>query len=150
MSIEVKILGPGDDDILAHVADDVFDNPVDPALASEFLTDPRHHIAVAMDDGLVVAFASGVHYIHPDKPAEMFVNEAAVAPHYQRRGLGKAVMNALLEEARAHGCEVAWVLTDRSNPAAMALYKSVGGEEGGGTGEEEEEIVGYSFDLAGD
>jgi GNAT superfamily N-acetyltransferase len=55
-----------------------------------------HHIAVANDDGLVIGFASGVHYIHPDKPPRLWINEVAVAPAHRRHGLGKAVLQALI------------------------------------------------------
>lgn len=153
MAIEIKVLRSGDDAVLANVADEVFDNSIDPALTREFLADPRHHIVVAIDGGaggLVVGFASGVHYVHPDKPAQLFVNETAVAPAYRRRGLAKSMMTALLDEGRVHGCVEAWVLTDRANIAAMTLYESAGGEQGAGTGEQDEEIVGYSFDLTRD
>jgi len=145
MTLEVRLLGAGDEAVLSRVAPDVFDEPIDPALTREFLSDPRHHIAVAIDDGVVVGFASGVHYIHPDKPAELFVNEVAVAPSHHGRGLGKAVMAALLGAGRAHRCSVAWVLTDRSNAAANALYRAAGGAEGeeGLSGD----MVGYAFDL---
>src|SRR5271169_416092 len=95
MAIEIKILQRGDDEVLMNVVPDVFDKPVDAKLTKEFLEDPRHHIAVAIDDGLVVGFATGVHYIHPDKPPEMWINEVGLAPTHRHRGLGKAVLGAL-------------------------------------------------------
>jgi ribosomal protein S18 acetylase RimI-like enzyme len=147
VTIEVKVLSRGDEDVLTSVAAGVFDNPVDPVLTREFLADHRHHIAVAIDNGLVVGFASAVHYIHPDKLPELWVNEVAVAPGYQRRGLGKALLKALLEVGRALNCTEAWVLTDRSNLAAMALYLSRGGAEGVGGAGSANPIVGYTFDL---
>jgi ribosomal protein S18 acetylase RimI-like enzyme len=147
MGIEVKVLQRGDDRVLMSVAAEVFDKPIDARLTKEFLEDPRHRIAVAIDDGLVVGFASGVHYIHPDKPAELWINEVAVAPTHRRRGLGKAVIRALLEVGRAHNCKVAWVLTDRSNVAAMALYSSVGGTEGADELGSGHAMLGYSFAI---
>jgi ribosomal protein S18 acetylase RimI-like enzyme len=146
MSIEVKVLGAGDEAVLARVAPEVFDNPIDPDLARQFLADPRHHIAVAVDDGLVVGFASGVHYIHPDKPAELWINEVGVAPTHHRRGLGKAVMTAILNVGRAHGCHEAWVLTDYGNTAARALYTSAGGTEGADEGPADQ-TLGFTFEL---
>jgi len=146
MAIDVRLLGPGDAQILARVAPDVFDNPVDADLATEFLADPRHHIAVAIDDGLVVGFASGVHYVHPDKPAELWINEIGVAPSHRRRGLGRRALTALLRHGRSLGCVSAWVLTDRDNAAARALYAGTGGIEGAdGLGES---LRGFAFDLA--
>jgi ribosomal protein S18 acetylase RimI-like enzyme len=128
-NIETRILQRGDHALLNNVVPDVFDNDLDDRLVSEFLSDPRHHIAVALDSGRVIGFASGVHYVHPDKPAEMFINEVGVASEYQGRGLGKAIMKTLLDHARSLGCVNAWVLTERSNKAAMALYASTGGRE---------------------
>jgi len=101
MGIEIKVLRCGDDNILMNVAEQVFDKPIDAKLTKEFLEDTRHHMAVAIDDGLVVAFASGVHYVHPDKPPELWINEVAVAPTHRRLGLGKAVLRALFEVGQA-------------------------------------------------
>lgn len=75
----VRILGPTDATVLDDVADGVFDHPLRDELVQEFLDDPRHHLAVAVDEGCVVGMASAVHYIHPDKPAELWVNEVGVA-----------------------------------------------------------------------
>lgn len=129
MSFEIRILGAADAKILQRVAPDVFDHEVDPALARQFLADPRHHLAVALDHDTVVGFASGLHYIHPDKPAELWVNELGVAPTHQGQGIGKAVLQALLVVGRQIGCAQAWVLTDGDNGAAMAVYRGVGGVE---------------------
>ena len=147
MAIEIKVLHRGDENVLMTVAPAVFDNPIDTELTKEFLEDPRHHIAVAIDDGLVVGFASGVHYIHPDKPPELWVNEVGLAATHRRRGLGKAVLKALFEVGRAQNCTVAWVLTYRTNGAAMALYASVGGTEGVDDSGPSKALLGYSFAL---
>jgi len=147
MAIEIKVLHRGDENVLMTVAPAVFDNPIDTELTKEFLEDPRHHIAVAIDNGLVVGFASGVHYIHPDKPPELWINEVGLAPTHRRRGLGKAVLKALFEVGRAQNCTVAWVLTYRTNVAAMALYSSVGGTEGVDDSGPSKALLGYSFAL---
>lgn len=115
--------------MLEAVAEGVFDGPVDARLAAEFLADPRHHICVAVENGVVVGFASGVSYVHPDKPLEMWINEVGVALTHRRRGAGRGVIDALLGHARDLGCSQAWVLTDEDNAAARALYASAGGAE---------------------
>jgi ribosomal protein S18 acetylase RimI-like enzyme len=148
MAIDIKVLHRGDDSVLMNVAAEVFDKPIDPDLTREFLEDPRHHIAVAIDDRLVVGFASGVHYVHPDKPPELWINEVSVAPTHRRRGLGKAVLRALFGVGEAHDCAVAWVLTDRHNAAAMALYSSIGGTEGVDDTGLSHAMLGYAFALA--
>ena len=127
MTLDIRHLGPDDEGALRHVAAGVFDHDVDPALAAEFLHDPRHHLVVAIEDGSVVGFASGVHYVHPDKPAELWINEVGVAPSHQRRGLGKQLLRAIFARARELGCREAWVLTSPANGPAVRLYEAVGG-----------------------
>ncbi len=129
MAIDIRVLGPNDDAVLTRVAPGVFDHDVDPALSAEFLRDPRHHLAVALEDGTVVGFASGVHYVHPDKPAELWINEVGVAPTHQRRGLGRQLLGALFARARELGCREAWVLTSPANGSAVRLYESAGGSD---------------------
>lgn len=126
-AIEIRLLAPGEDAVLDRVADSVFDRGVDRALVRAFLNDPRHHLVVAIDAGVVVGFASGVDYIHPDKPAQMFINEVGTADTHRQRGIARAVLAALLEHARAIGCSEAWVLTDHENRAARRLYGGQGG-----------------------
>jgi aminoglycoside 6'-N-acetyltransferase I len=125
----VRLLKPQDAALLERVADDVFDGSLRGELVREFLGDPRHHLAVAIVDGLVVGFASGVHYVHPDKPAELFINEVGVAPPHQRQGLGRRLLDALLARGRELGCKQAWVATEPDNKAARRLYAAAGGDE---------------------
>jgi ribosomal protein S18 acetylase RimI-like enzyme len=124
---EIRVLGPDDEAVLTRVAPGVFDHDVDPVLSDEFLRDPRHHLAVALESGTVVGFASGVHYVHPDKPAELWINEVGVAPTHQRQGLGRKLLQALFARGRELGCREAWVLTSPANGAAVRLYEAVGG-----------------------
>ena len=149
MKIEIRILQRHDEGVLQRVAPELFDRPINPELTKEFLADPRHHMAVAIDAGVVVAFASGVHYVHPDKPPELWINEVAVAATHRRRGLGRAVVQALLEVGRARHCTCAWTLTYRGNTAARALYASAGGEEGADQSGPSDAMLGYTFPLSG-
>ena len=141
MSIEIKILRADDEAILDRVAEDVFDNAVNPEFAREFLSDSRHHLVVAIDEGQVVGMLSAVHYVHPDKAPELWINEVAVAGTHHRRGIGRSLITAILECGRALGCVQAWVLTDRDNRAAMQLYARAGGKEA------PKDDVMFEFDL---
>jgi aminoglycoside 6'-N-acetyltransferase I len=127
--IAIRLLGPGDAAVLAHVAPEVFDEPVHPDWSAQFLADPRHHLVVAIHHGQVVGMATGLHYVHPDKPPELWVNEVGVAPTHRRRGIGRALLAALFERGRALGCGEAWLGTDAANSAARALYRAAGGRE---------------------
>ena len=142
--MEIRILQPGDDHVLGTIAPDVFDSELDPHATNEFLRDPRHHIVVAIHGGAVVGFASAVDYLHPDKPSpELWINEVAVASTHRGRGIGRAILRALLDHARHLGCVEAWVLTDRGNQGAMRLYESSGGIEA------RTDQVMFSFPLSG-
>jgi len=128
--LEMKLLGPTDSHILNNVAEDVFDDPIVQSAAQEFLVDPRHRLMVALDNNIVVGFVSAVIYLHPDKAApELWINEIGVAPTHQRQGIGKTLLQAMLDNAKQSGCKEAWVLTERTNLAAMSMYRSVGGVE---------------------
>jgi ribosomal protein S18 acetylase RimI-like enzyme len=129
MSTTIHMLGPADAALLANVASGVFDNAIDQRWTAEFLADPRHHMAVALDDGQVVGMASAVHYVHPDKPPELWVNEVGVAPSHQRQGIGQQLIRALFVRGREVGCAEAWLGTEEGNTAARRLYAAVGGNE---------------------
>ena len=122
------MLGNDDRAVLDHVAPDVFDHAVDPGWTAEFFSDSRHHLAVALDGNLVVGFVSAVHYVHPDKPPELWINEVGVAPSHHRQGLGRRLLSAMLEHGASLGCVQAWVLTSPTNTAAQRLYQAAGGQ----------------------
>ncbi len=125
MAIEIRKLGIGDEAVLARVAPGVFDEPVRPDLAERFLATPAYRIFVALDGDLVVGMATGFTHFHPDKDEEFFVNELGVDDAYRRRGIGERLLRAILGEARAMGCEAAWLGTERDNEPALALYRKV-------------------------
>ena len=139
--MDIRLLGPRDAAVLTRVASGVFDHDPVPELTEEFLLDDRHHLVVAIDDGVVVGFVSAVHYVHPDKPTELWINEVAVAASHQRRGLGRQLLRTMLQAGVELRCREAWVLTNRSNTSAMRLYSSVNG------GEDPEDTVMFTFRL---
>lgn len=129
MPVTFHLLTSGDAALLANVAPGVFDGPVDPAILDEFLSDPRHHIVVARENATVVAFASAFHYVHPDKRAQLWVNEVGTAPTHRGRGLAKELLRMLASHARELGCTGLWVATEGDNEPARALYRSMGWDE---------------------
>jgi GNAT superfamily N-acetyltransferase len=52
-----------------------------------------------------------------------------VREELRRRGIGTALVNALRDLAREHGCYDMWVLTDAGNAAALATYSGTGASE---------------------
>ena len=127
--VHLRLVGGAEADLLDRLAPDLFDAPIDPGLLAEFVADPRHHLIVALRDDEVVGFASAVHYVHPDKPAELWVNEVGVTPAHRRRGIGRRLVAALFDHGRTLGCREAWLGTEHDNVAARRLYASAGGRE---------------------
>lgn len=125
-------------DSLEH---DIFDNQVDPHQLQAFVDDPRHILMMAIVDGTVVGMASGVEYFHPDKKPQMWINEVGVADAYQRKGIGRSLVESLIDQARNRGCDCAWLGTENDNVAANACYRAVPG------GTEPESFLLYEWSL---
>ncbi|MEL7186313.1 MAG: GNAT family N-acetyltransferase [Pseudomonadota bacterium] len=104
---------------------EVFDNAIVPEQLRAFIDDPRHLLFMAIVDDVVVGMASGVEYFHPDKRPNLWINEVGVAPDFQCRGIGRALVGELLDAARSRGCKEAWLGTEPDNDAANACYRAV-------------------------
>ena len=139
MTLEYRMLTQGDEAVFERVADEVFDEPIDPARMAAYLREPGHHMILAIEDGLVVAQAAAVVHRHPDKVTEIYVDEVGVSPAWQRRGIARELMRRMFDLGRSLGCEEAWLGTEPDNKPARALYKGLGGGE--------VEIVMYEYDL---
>ncbi|MDJ0828079.1 MAG: GNAT family N-acetyltransferase [Rhodobacter sp.] len=140
--ITIRRLGPGDLELLCAVPEGLFDEAVDPGQARAFLDDPMHELLLAFAGDLAVGMASGTVLLHPDKQPAMFINEVGVRDDYLRRGIGRAVTQALIDLARERGCKGVWLGADTDNTPALALYRALGGDE--------LTIVGFGWDGAFD
>jgi aminoglycoside 6'-N-acetyltransferase I len=140
-SVDILELGMDDAPMLDRVADGVFDHAIDPRWSAEFFADPRHHLIVAIEGGVVVGMITAVNYVHPDKAPQLWINEVGVAPSHRRRGIGRRMLDAMLAHGRALGCTEAWLGTEEDNLPARRLYESVEGSA--------EPFVLYSFRLDG-
>ena len=126
MSLEIRLLAAGDEDVLRNVAPGVFDAPVQTRLARDFLGDRRHHLVVARDDGVVVGMVTAVDYVHPDKAPELWINEVGVSDRYRGHGVGRQLVQTLVAHGASLGCREAWVLTSPDNDAAQRMYRAAG------------------------
>jgi ribosomal protein S18 acetylase RimI-like enzyme len=125
----MRIERAGSADAVAAVQP-LFDHALRPQAVERFLADPTHHLLVARngEPETAAGFVSGVEMTHPDKGTEMFLYELAVEQASRNQGIGRALVRALAELAREHGCYGMWVLTDDGNPAALRAYAAAGGE----------------------
>ena len=125
--VTVTRLGPGDEGVVLAGAD-LFDSPPTRAWTARYLSSEGHHLLAAVCAERPVGFITGVETTHPDKGTEMFLYELSVHEDHRQRGVGRALVEALAELARARGCYGMWVATDASNAAALATYRAAGAE----------------------
>ena len=137
-STKILRLREGDEDAAVRVVEDlkfrmdgVVGVSVDPAYMRTFLADDRHYFIAAYIGDEPVGYAFGYRLCRFEGGAPVvFFYEVAVEPHHRRRGIGRGPVQELKRLAKADGCGKMFVPTNRSNEAAMALYRSTGGEEG--------------------
>lgn len=80
--------------------------------------------SVAVDDDAVVGYA-GLMFV--DTPGDAAtITTIAVAPPYQRRGVGSQLMNALLEKATQHKAGELLLEVRNDNTEALAFYTAFG------------------------
>lgn len=108
--------------LLDHVADDVFDHPIDVERLRAFVAQPCHALFVAVDGGRVIGQARGMIHLQPDKAPDLYVDNLGVAPTHRRGGIAAALIAALRAWGEGEGCEVIWVCTETDNDAAKAFY----------------------------
>jgi ribosomal protein S18 acetylase RimI-like enzyme len=126
-AVEIRPVTSADATLFDRVAEDVFDAPIDPDRLAAYLAEPCHHMVVALRAGEVVGQVAAVIHRHPDKPAELYIDEVGVTPALQRQGIARRMLAEMLALGKALGCEEAWVGTEVDNDPARGLYQSHGG-----------------------
>ncbi len=126
-TINIRLATGEDIEVLEHIGDRLFDDCIKTDRALEFLNDTRHHLALAFVEEEVVGMVSGVHYVHPDKEPQLFINELSVVEAYRNMGIGKGLVRYLCQHGKSLGCSEAWVLTEKSNLAAQKTYEGADG-----------------------
>lgn len=98
----------------------------DDAIAA-FLADETRYLYLAAVGDEVAGSLNGYALTHPHthRP-QLLLYEIDVREAWRRRGIGSRLVTAFLEEARRLDAFGAWVVTDRGNEAAMAMYRSCG------------------------
>jgi ribosomal protein S18 acetylase RimI-like enzyme len=139
-AVSVRRLGPGDEEVLNQLArsgsryeepgvDEPDEVPLSPADAANFLADDRTHLFVAHEDGDdLVGFVVANELLHRHTFTRMLiVYEVGVAEQHRRRGVGRALLDAVRALAVERGIPEGFVLTEATNTPAMALYAAAGG-----------------------
>jgi ribosomal protein S18 acetylase RimI-like enzyme len=106
----------------------LFDNAIDERSLARFVSQPNHRLLLARHDSRTVGFVSIVELTHPDKGVEWFLYELAVDEAFQRRGIGRALVEAATELAKDVGAYGVFTVAEIDNDAALATYRSAGGD----------------------
>jgi ribosomal protein S18 acetylase RimI-like enzyme len=128
MTVDIRRIGPNDAEVLDRVAEDVFDQDIDPARVAAYLAEPNHLMVLAVASGEVVGQTRGVVHRHPDLPTELYIDNLGVTPGRRREGIATRLLDELAAWGKEKGCEEAWVGTEVDNEAARALYDARGSE----------------------
>ncbi|MEO9336246.1 GNAT family N-acetyltransferase [Mesorhizobium sp. SB112] len=122
--IEIKRVDSRDLRLFDDVADDVFDETIDPVRLKTYLASSSHHMVVALNDGQIVGQCAAVIHHHPDKQTELYIDEVGTAPSFQRQGIARRMLEEMFVIGKEQGCEEVWVGTEPDNEAARKLYET--------------------------
>jgi len=93
----------------------------------EFLSRPNNILIGAYDDNQTVGIGIGYVLDRTETGSPMFyIHDIEVAAHVRRQGVGCKIIDVFIRLARKAGALKMFVITDRDNVAAMALYESAG------------------------
>ena len=113
-------------DDLARLERLCFSRPWSRQALKEELTNPATCFLVGEEAGEVLGYA-GMHCA----AGECYVDNVAVFPEARRQGVGRKLMEALLQAAAARGGEFLSLEVRPSNLEALALYRGLGFREVG-------------------
>lgn len=128
METEIRRIGPGDTGLFHSIAEDVFDEEVDPRRLAAYLAERSHLMVLALSGGEVVGQTRGMVHRHPDLPTELYIDNLGVTPERKREGIATRLLDELVAWGRELGCEEAWVGTEVDNEPARALYERRGSD----------------------
>ena len=105
-------------------------SPPSDAYLARLLSDERFVLLTASVDGQIVGALSAYELVKYERErSEFYIYDLAVAEPFRRRGVARALIEALKPIARAAGGWMIFVQADRVDAPAVALYRSMGVEE---------------------
>ena len=126
--IEVMRVTAGEEEEAGRIADMWYLGQGETATYRMFLSDPHTHLLAAYVDDELAGFliAYELERLDTSRPM-MMLYTIDVLPSFQRRGVGKRLVNELKRICVKRGVLKMFVITGESNQPAMALYSSTGG-----------------------
>jgi ribosomal protein S18 acetylase RimI-like enzyme len=124
--MRVRRLEPGDEgEVLRSVH--LLDDPPNAGAVRAYLSDERNVFFLAYQDETPVGFlrGTGLGQLKTEQK-QMFLYEIGVDERFRRRGVARALIEALLELCRSLRFDEVFVFTDPSNEPAVRLYRTTG------------------------
>lgn len=119
-----------DDELLARLNRDWPDEPWVLEHAQAFVANPDNLLLLATTPDLICGIVIAHRLQRLDAlRAEVLLYSIDVHEEMQRQGIGRALVDATTAWGRELNADCTWVLTERSNHAAMALYRAAGGTD---------------------
>lgn len=124
--MRVRRLGPGSELEVLRAAYLLEETP-ELAAVKAYLSDGRNVLLLAYEGSEPVGFLRGTELTQlRSKRKQLFLHEIAVGESFRRRGVGKALVTALLRDCRELGFEEVIVYVDPTNAPAVRLYLTTG------------------------
>lgn len=105
------------------------DERYNPDIQAAELAHPGSTFFIAYDGSEAVGFARVREDEHPPPVSSgraLEVHRFYVLRQYWSAGIGRALMTACIDEARARGVDVMWLAAWSENPRAVGFYRSLG------------------------
>lgn len=128
MSTQIKKITKFDSKLIHHLFHEIEEEQALPN--PQFFKEEQNILLVAYTDNRPCGFLYG--YLLQDPKSEnpkIFLYSVDVFKQYQKMGIGTDLINELKNIARANHCSEIFVLTNKSNEAAMKLYEKTGGQK---------------------
>lgn len=126
MDIQIERIGKDNAYLLEQVDADVFDHEISADCLADYLSDPNCVMFLALAGKLVVGHMRAMIHHHPDRAAELYLDNLGVAPAFQRRGIATRLFAEVARVGKERGCREVWLGTEPDNEPAKAFYRSLG------------------------
>ncbi len=120
-NITIRRMAESDLEIVSSIEREIF---TDPWSVNAFKTDLQNEMAfpmVAEFESKIVGY-SNIYIV----AGEAQIGNFAVASGFRKRGVGKLLMNEIMDKASENKCHVIFLEVRESNTPAVELYKSYG------------------------
>lgn len=139
-TVDIRAYSPADRDAIMALAPRLTDGVAhwrDPAAvlaavqgwmaaAADTAAEPGHVVYVAVDGDEIVGVVAAAERTHFSGQADAYVGELVTAAGKERRGIGRALMQAAEAWGAARGLDHLTLETGAANAAARALYAALG------------------------